>query len=443
MSNDSLIKEMTSQSKPAVLELPPLLAGKCRYPRLRGEDGTALMIQADYFLQLECVRGFEQCGWKCITLPMLPSENFVERLLMAVATHRPDLLFTVNHFGFDELGALAGLLEAMELPYVSWYVDSPAYILLNHTHNASPLAITPVWERSYLPFLKGFGFEHAFHLPLGGDPDLFGRGRYGGGRSFQVSYVADSGVDPSAKWLAQSQAFEGKEKLVTAAATTLLGDRRIPPLELLPQTASELQIELPELDAAGSLALGSAIVLEATKLSRRRVVGALAPFPLDVFGDEGWLGQLPSQARYHPKLDYYTELSNVYAETAVNINATNYQMPTAVNQRVFDAPLAGGFLISDNQEDLQLLFDPDEYVTYSRLSDLTDEVRFYLPQISLRLRVAEKAVERILAEHTFRHRIKTIINYARKAFGSRDFANVRTVRGVINTETTPFEASTP
>jgi spore maturation protein CgeB len=249
-------------------------------------------------------------------------------------------------------------------------------------------------------------------------------------------------VDPSAKWLAQSPAFEGKEKLVTATATKLLSDRRIPPLELLPQTASELQIALPELDAAGSLALGSAIVLEATKLSRRRVVGALSPFPLDLFGDEGWLGQLPPQARYHPRLDYYVELSKVYAETAVNINATNYQMPTAVNQRVFDAPLAGGFLISDNQEDLQLLFDPDEYVIYSRLSDLTDEVRFYLPQISLRMRVAEKAAERILAEHTFRHRIKTIINYARKAFGSRDFTNVRTAGGAFRTETAALAVST-
>lgn len=62
--------------------------------------------------------------------------------------------------------------------------------------------------------------------------------------------------------------------------------------------------------------------------------------------------------------------------TAINVNQTSLQMRDAVNQRVFDCPAAGGFVITDNQPDLHEYFDVTrEMVTYDSLGELSDKVR--------------------------------------------------------------------
>ena len=53
---------------------------------------------------------------------------------------------------------------------------------------------------------------------------------------------------------------------------------------------------------------------------------------------------------------YGAQSAQVYRDTLISVNATNLQMPSTVNQRLFDVPAAGGFLISDNQPEMAELF---------------------------------------------------------------------------------------
>ena len=49
---------------------------------------------------------------------------------------------------------------------------------------------------------------------------------------------------------------------------------------------------------------------------------------------------------YEP-LNYYKDLPLLYNACKINFNATSLQMKEAVNQRVFDVPACGAFLLTD------------------------------------------------------------------------------------------------
>ena len=85
-------------------------------------------------------------------------------------------------------------------------------------------------------------------------------------------------------------------------------------------------------------------------------------------------------------------------------------MPSAVNQRVFDIPMAGSFVLSDDQNDLRELFDvPKEAVVYENLVDLREKIAYYLAHEKERTAVIDAARERIKNEHTYSIRIQKIL----------------------------------
>lgn len=403
---------------PAAVELSPQLKARCTYPKLRGVSGTVLFVQADYFIERECLRAFQELDWRVATLPLKPTQTFVERLLTTVVSAKPDLMFTVNHLGFDCEGALTRLLEALELPCLSWFVDSPAYILLNHRANAGPLVITPVWEKTYIQFLREFGFEHPFHLPLASDPGLFARSGLRSDWRLALTLVADSGIKPARKWAAMEPSFPGRERLIAAAADRFAEGWLPDDPSLLEEAAASSGVHLPPLTAGQRWELMSAAMLEANRRRRRTLVKALDGMNLQVFGDSTWTEILPPDAVWHGSADYYRDLPELYGASAVNLNVTSLQMPTGLNQRVFDVPLAGGFLLTDHREDLELLFDaPRETAAYNDPAELPELVRFYQARPDLRRRIATAAARRIMANHTYRVRLQSATAFARRAFG--------------------------
>lgn len=85
-------------------------------------------------------------------------------------------------------------------------------------------------------------------------------------------------------------------------------------------------------------------------------------------------------------------------------------MPKTVNQRVFDVPLCGGFLLTDRQEDLLELFADDEVALYESSEDVADKARYYLANPAIRASIAARARKRILNEHTYRHRMGSMLD---------------------------------
>lgn len=161
------------------------------------------------------------------------------------------------------------------------------------------------------------------------------------------------------------------------------------------------------------------VVFEATRQYRADCVRQLLPFGPTVFGDEGWLEILGqhSGCRLQPEVDYYDELPRVYSATKVNFNCTSLQMKGAVNQRVFDVPACGRFVLTDARPQMEALFEPGvESVTYASADEIPDLVRHYLENDAARHSVAEAACRRVRAEHTYEHRLKSLLATMRETF---------------------------
>jgi spore maturation protein CgeB len=134
-----------------------------------------------------------------------------------------------------------------------------------------------------------------------------------------------------------------------------------------------------------------------------------------IYGDFGWRELLGKGFILRPEVNYYDELPQVYGATVINFNATSLQMKTAVNQRVFDAPAAGGFLLTDFREQLAELFKVgDEVACFEEPGEIPELVHFYLRHTEVREKMTAKARDRVLTNHTYRHRVAAMLDTMRR-----------------------------
>ena len=161
------------------------------------------------------------------------------------------------------------------------------------------------------------------------------------------------------------------------------------------------------------------ITREATLRYRLSCVRELLPFNPLIVGDAGWHELLNEGGwRYLDSLDYYNDLPGFYPMSKVGFNCTSRQMKGAVNQRVFDIPACGGFVFTDYREQMEAIFEPDsEIISYNDISEIGPLLEKWLADDAGRAKVTAAARKRIMAEHTYEHRISSLVEKMRQTFG--------------------------
>lgn len=375
-----------------------------------------LLFQSGYFLDQELRNAAEELGlntrvWNFQRGLRASGDNF-KNLLESIKNFRPSLVLTVNHLGFDAEGLVDDLFTRLNLPVASWFVDSPAFIL--GAGRPSPLVRAFSWDRDYLETLKTQGFHKVSYLPLASDQNFF-QPRLGLKPSRDLAFVGDSLTAATSKYLSKlglDPDENGCRPFLTAAdelAADFLNNS-----DLLPGAA-----DLKALAGRFNLSrttealqdLAALITWRAGRIWRRRVLSTLPSDKLTVAGDSNWrqLLNLPAE-NLAPALDYYRELAPFYQGSQVNLNITSAQMKTGLNQRVFDVPAAGAFLLTDRREQLFELFEPErEVVSYRDPEEARALADWYLRHPTERARVVQAARQRVLGQHLYRHRLARLL----------------------------------
>ncbi|WP_156925228.1 CgeB family protein [Nitratidesulfovibrio termitidis] len=413
----------------------PKFADPAALPRM-------LLITSQYFLMGEIVTACQRLGVPYHLLTLDDDEvgrgEFVERLLRAVVEFRPDFAFTINHLGVDREGVLTDLLEKLRLPLASWFVDNPHLILYLYRRIVSPWTAIFTWDADNLPSLRDLGFEHVAYLPLGTDPVRFAppasppparhpwRARVsfvGNSMVYKVAHRMKAGKLPAALLRSYRE---------VAASFGAHGERSVGAyLRAYQPDLAAVYDGLGGLDAKnGRDAMGDAerrlcyetmLTWEATRQYRAACVARALPFAPLIVGDKGWrkvFRTTPEGWRLHPEINYYTELPAFYPLSEINFNCTSKQMKGAVNQRVFDVPATGSFVLTDWRDQIENLFEPGhEVVCYAEPEEADDLLRRYLDHPEERARVVAAARRRILAEHTYEHRLRSLLDHMRRIFG--------------------------
>src|SRR4030042_758939 len=388
---------------------------------LKKEKLRVLVVNPDYFLIPEVSRAFQQLGHE----PRLilfdkrqeEGEEVLQRILEGVADFSPDLVFTINHLGFDREGLLIEALNRLRLPSISWYVDRPAILLNLYAGPKSDLSYIFVWDPTYVPEVKSQGFSQVFTLPLATDPDIFyprPAADLGPWRT-RVAFVGNSMIHPVAK---------KRERLPSSPEFLELCPQLLDAYQAQPYRRLDLLLAgrgmeehplIRQLTTAAYTDLEAGIIWAATRDYRLSCVQRLAPFKPTIYGDNGWGELFGDPFRLHPEVNYYDDLPLIYGATTINFNATSMQMKAAVNQRAFDGPAAGGFLLTDFKEQLAAVLDPGkESVCYHHPEEIPDLVRFYLHHPEARRQIIEGGRARVLREHTYRHRLQEMLAVLRR-----------------------------
>ncbi|MHB1011373.1 MAG: CgeB family protein [Desulfobacteria bacterium] len=397
---------------------------RLRYPKLEKDALTVALFDFGYFLTEEIARAVKALGHSVVRVRGRKDEtcgDILGRAIETIAAHKPDFFLTVNHLGFDEDGALADLFRTIEMPAAIWYVDSPNLVVRAFPGNISPFTSIFVWDEGYLDAVRSLGFGNVSYLPLGVDETVFRPKSLSSPErkrmATDLGFVGNSMSGPARDQLAKvpTELRAAVEKI----AARLSVARNIPYGEAARESMhSGERAVFESLGESDKSEFEGAVLWRATLIYRLSCLGALEEFRPCIRGDAGWKGLVNGKFRIGPQLNYYKELPSFYNVCTVNFNATNIQMGKAVNQRVFDVPACGAFLLTDHQESIEGLFDVGkEVVTYRDRGEIADLARFYLGNGRAREAVAKKGHDRVLGEHTYRHRIDEIVRSVRRIFG--------------------------
>ncbi|HOE91945.1 MAG TPA: glycosyltransferase, partial [Candidatus Cloacimonadota bacterium] len=339
-------------------------------------------------------------------------EEFIRNLMKDINDFKPDFILTINHLGFDKEGHLTELLSEMEIPYASWFVDSPNVILSCFTQNISPYCSIFVWDEDYIQDVLDAGYPHVDYLPLATSTSIFKPLAIE--KIYDVSFVGSSMVYATHK---NMKSFVHRPDLLNL---------------LEPVSDAFFKLKTRHVDhALQSLGYNdeifedieqkedfyAAVLWRSTQKYRLSGILKLEEFNPVISGDENWQRLLPFSFNTISERWYYDNLNDFYNQSLINFNMTSLQMKNAVNQRVFDVPATNSFLLTDYKKQLHEVFDlKEDIAVFEDVEEIPDLCKFFLANKSQTQKMAKRAMNKVLAHHTYEQRIVKMIDIMKNRY---------------------------
>lgn len=399
---------------------------KAKYPKFQSSQTKLILISSKYFLMGEVECACKNLGLEYHHIQLgneeIAHSDFVKQLLEEIVSFKPDALITLNHLGVDREGVLMDLINKLELPFISWFVDNPHLILYSYEGLTSPFLHIFTWDLDNVPSLKARGFNNVYYLPLGTDANRFHpdnrKKLLSPDWKSEVSFVGNSMIDKVQKRLdACSLPRKFYDDFFALAKSFILSPKRIAEKFLLEEGKNNFPALIhyyqDTFNTEEKLAFETGMTWEATRVYRLDCVKQILDFNPLLVGDNGWKVFLSDEKRpwrWHEPINYYDKLPYFYPHSTINFNCTSMQMKGASNQRILDAPAAGAFVLTDYREQMENMFDiGKEIICYKNKEEIPDLIQFYLSHDKEREQVVRKGRERVLKCHTWTHRMDEII----------------------------------
>ena len=184
--------------------------------------------------------------------------------------------------------------------------------------------------------------------------------------------------------------------------------------------AAEPSVHHPlELDSVDKHKFGAPLsFLGAGYPNRRAAFRRLTRFDLKIWGND-WDGESAlarNMARPGKRIEP-EEAVKIFNATDVNLNLHSSVQSADlvppgdfVNPRTFELAACGAFQLVDKRGLLPELFGLDELATFSSMEELEEKIAYFLEHPAERAAYAQKSRQRVLAEHTYAHRMQTLLD---------------------------------
>lgn len=155
--------------------------------------------------------------------------------------------------------------------------------------------------------------------------------------------------------------------------------------------------------------------------SRERILPQITNFNLAIAGPS-WKKTIPKLRPFVVNSTWFSirDLVRFFNESKINLNIYyyHYKNPDILEprnsipqHRTFEIPASNSFQICEKLRDIDDYFEPDkEIVFYKNVKDLRDKISYYLENEKERLKITKTGHKRVKKEHTYVHRMHTLIN---------------------------------
>lgn len=149
--------------------------------------------------------------------------------------------------------------------------------------------------------------------------------------------------------------------------------------------------------------------------SRAALFRILSNYDCKIWGNPAplWLDTTSIKNMIQNKFVANEEKSKAFSAAKIVINSLQPGEIESINVRTFEIAAAAGFQLIPYRPAVESLFViGEEIITYSNVIELKELIDYYIHENEIRLRIARKASERALKEHTYRDRLSLILEDA-------------------------------
>ena len=352
-----------------------------------------------------------------------PAAQQAKKACRALTDNNCAVLCTINDWGLDAEGILSAHLGKKAIIHVNWCVDDPFFMEIFHNRplNAASNRVDFVSNRAYVGPMRARGLDAHF-LPLAVDPTLFFPAPGPPAYKRDVCFVGNS-------YRKQLDQFcEGHGPFMEGLAPFMGELLKRYETDMLVDIGAEAAKKIAEIDLPASLNVPQATFIVKHFISylfRKRLVCSLArSYPgFMVFGDEFWLCDLPKE-KVSLATGYYTNLNETYAQTKINIDINRVVITEGMTQRVFDCLAGENFIMTNKKSIVNEFFSTEgagrEVVVFDNERHCKELIDHFLDRDDERRAIAQRGRKRVLAEHTYDHRLRTMLRAVSNHIGTKN-----------------------
>jgi spore maturation protein CgeB len=395
------------------------------------------------------VRAFQEEGFTIDQHPVPKSEpdqarraGLAEELVSKILGGNYDFVFTVNY-----LPVVAIACKACRIKYLSWVYDSPCVEVYSETV-AYETNYVFIFDRQTCLDLMKKGVNTVYYLPMAADVDYYDRltrgtrahtppssGRQGKSMipsappPSDISFVGSLYTKTKPQFAPLENDAGYLKGYLDGLVKAQLGVYGANFLEaaLTPEIIVQMQklcltpqrvhsMETIEWLYANYYLAKKVTSLERTEIARR-LAGAGKASALA--NDYSFILYTGEKTADYPEInnggyiDYYSQSPLIFHHSKINLNITLKSIHSGIPLRCFDIMGSGGFLLSNFQVDFSLHFVAGEdFVYYENADDLMEKAAYYLRNEEERKKIAMSGYEKVKNHHTYRHRVREMLDVA-------------------------------
>lgn len=349
------------------------------------------------------------------TPPWEDDDNFYEYLLNAAKSKSYDVIFSI-----DFCVPLARVANELNIPYISWSYDSPLTGTGFETFGF-PTTFIFQFDRADIERIKPYIpiNSHIYHLPLAVDTKRFDK-YYLSSRerklySSEISFIGSLYENGYLTLINRfSDYYREYFNALYDVQFVTYG------IDLLFDAFSEnilKEVSTPKLmrtinydeDYVFTPAYMRSLTYKHIAYKERIVLLELLArkYKVDLYSQQKC--DVLNTVNYRGIIDNVEGGPKVFKASNINLNITIRKIMTGIPQRCLDIMAAGGFLLSNYQQELWD-YCSDSCILYDSIEDAYEKVGYYLSHEAERIEIAQNAHKNMLENFRYEDRIKTMFN---------------------------------